>query len=400
MVWRKEQACHKILQLVFSLLPFHALLLLGCQTLPPLDPIACKTIVILPPESIDERTSDYVIQLWIKAARDRKYFKSCDKIVSSDHAKNVFTFLNISHADPVEASELSANMRSVFQVQFKGTHAVSLDYSYNFGKLTIKPLVLNIISNKPDRGLLHKHVVMREAESEYFEIPFSRWLKLSLAQLVPTSVVGGFSEQDFENEYASGGDDDIYHELSSENASSIPPVLSSFRFEKILHRKGFNLFDVSFRFVPYFNFRFTNQLNTYAPKSEWDAHQTDPTIPFTSFDYNLKFYASVLNILGDLAFYTPIGSLFFSLGPGLGIYHYEDSLNENYTGPMLSLLTRIGYRAFFNDRWYFQFIAENQSYNGAIENESFKSSSDSYAILGIGFFYPEIQRAATRSLLE
>ncbi len=131
------------------------LLLLGCQTMPALDPIACKTIVILPPESIDERTSDYVIQLWIKAARDQKYLRSCDKIVREYHAKDIFKFLNISHIDPVEASELSANMRSIFQVQLKGTHAVSLNYSYNFGKLTIKPLVFNMNSNKPDRGLLH-----------------------------------------------------------------------------------------------------------------------------------------------------------------------------------------------------------------------------------------------------
>lgn len=375
-------------------------LLLACQTPAPLDPGACKTIVVLPPESIDERTSDYVIRRWFQAARRQKLLRPCDKVVEKGLAKNHFRFLNISHTAPVEASRLNARQRTVFQKNLKATHAVSLSYSYSFRYLEIKPLLYEIVSYRKEETPLARTVKLQEVEGDYFNISFERWTKLSLLRLIPTSLVGGFSSSEFINEYAESGESQLYHEVSRERASEFPPILSSFRFENTLHRSGFNLFDFSLRFAPYFNFHFVNNRYIYAPIDEYRAYEENPNLSYSTFDYKLKFYASTLNILGDLSLYSPIGTFFFSLGPGLSLYHYQDNQSEQATGFTPTGLIRFGYRAFITQRWFFQVLLESQFFTNDVDSEYFKSESDSYGIVGVGFFYPEIQRAASQRLLD
>lgn len=375
-------------------------LLAGCQTPERLDPSACKKIVILPPESFDEKASDYVIETWRKLATGKKLLRPCDVIIDMKKAKATFKFMNISHSSPVGAGQLSTRQRSTLLTSFQATHLLSLDFTYSFDTLTIRPQLFELLSNMPDHGALRQKLIAKNVEDKVFDIPFSRWLKLGLISLVPTSFVGGFSQSTFANALADGSVGAPLQELERESQDIIPPLLSSFRFENLLHRDGYNLFDFGFRFIPYMNFSVVNNHYVYTTQEEYAKFQANPAYAVSRQDYSLKYYSGSANIMGDLSLYLPIGTIFFSLGAGLVLYNYEDSLGNSETGLTPAPIFRFGYRIFFDQRWFVQLVGETQIYEGIVDNELFKSDSDNYAIFGIGYFYPEIQEKAAKKFLD
>jgi len=345
---------------------------------------------------MDEQTSDYVADSWQKALRAQNIIKRCDELVPVAESKKTLQFLNLSHMLDSNANYLTMQQRQTLITEFKATHVVSLHYFYR------EPKQLRVVASlyalnpyaKDKMPELAKPLQISNVSEAYFHQSTKTWLLLFLSSLLPNTASLGFSNENFANSLTDPTNaNQRYVELSKNENSSLPPIINSFRVDSILHRNGFNKWDAGYSILPSSTWTYLDNSYQLADKTAYDKFQRDPMQPkYQAIDYRIKFYsyATSLNIEGDL--YTPFGSIFITYGLGPAFYYYMDNMDNHLQGIAVSSLETIGYRAFINDRWYVQFVIENQLYQNTVKNTYFYSTMDTYATLSIGYFYPEFRQ--------
>lgn len=372
----------------------------ACQSSAPQYELECKTIAVLPPENLDEVASEYISNLWAKELRRRKMLVNCDKVISSERLRSIYFPLNITHRSKLSGPGLTLAQRRTLINRSGITHVAALGYRYAKGRLTFKPQLYDIVLQRQERDhAVNRELAVNKVDQKYFELDGSKRFKLAFTHFLPTALSMGATNSNFGNAYTEESAKQRYVQLGNKRKSLVPPLLSSFRLENIPNRSGYNLFDGSLRLVPYLNVTVVDNLYEYVDINQYYESQTNAAAAYDPFQYSLVFYGFSPNLLLEGSFYTPIGTFFLAFGGGPAMYYYADSEGAGSFGMKLSRAFRIGYRIFLTESWFMQAAVEDQDYSRAVSNEYYQSTSDTYAILGIGYLYPEIQRMIRDTLL-
>ena len=187
------------------------------------------------------------------------------------------------------------------------------------------------------------------------------------------------------NEYIAG--EGGLRQLSVRQKSLLPRVVSSLGLSNLSHPDGFGMFDYELRTFGSLGFVLIDNEYKYEPL---DAEGKVSGAPI---DYALKFFYVSPLLNGGISIYWPLGTTFFSLGYGPGLYTFRDSSGDKGGHLVLASAFQFGHRVFFSERIFFQLSGDLLETTGKpfVDNKTFKSGGAVAFFFGLGYFSPEVR---------
>jgi hypothetical protein len=369
-------------------------LVLSCST-PVTESPSCKIIVVAPIYHADELVSDAVTESWIDAQsknlKNPKKNRGCYQILRLHESKAAMHFVHVDNMTNLDTEPLThAQMKGLVE-QTDADYVAVLTYvqSENLFRLQAKISDLKTFFREdiPVFQSEHKVQVSPKALGKSANSP----LKYRAFNLIPNAIA--WSEPGSKEIVNDREDDKDVYLRERISSKTLPQIISGISLLSLEHPKGFNTLDTAFRVYPNITFYYLNDRYKY---SFFDSEKKP--LPET-FDYNVLFYGTVVTMLGEFSFYSPLGTLFFNLGGGGGIFKIKDNFSDVY-GFASVVAFGFGYRSFFfTDHFFLSISMINEHFQPRlIENPVFKSSDTKYFVGGWGYFFPDMKTHARKAM--
>jgi len=347
----------------------------------------CIKAMVWPPRMDDEFVSDMIAQRWIK---ESKTLSSCVKYIDYDSTKVQFEYINVSNLTERTPRKFGLAKVKDMAAELGASHVVHLKVFKDETGYSIFPVLTDLITEKDVPEVLGDTTLPFRTEDVVPEIADSKRAWLKSINMMPNSATFGARQFDL-GHVSTDPSRDVRILRSGQIADS---YLRNLGITWVFHPKSYTLFDLDFNAYPALDAGYYQMESVVYQKTNvalLELHREDFSMTFVDGMYYL-----------DLSAHTPLGTIGYSLGAGLGYFSAKYGPERSHD---VFVTTNAGayYVAFLSNNIFFYYnnyftqvrVPGDRHF---IENDDFYVDNFRSQFVGFGFYVPNVKGLLRRGL--
>jgi hypothetical protein len=347
----------------------------------------CRRIVVAPVGFEVGSVSDHIVESWIRQAQGR--MTGCDVVLPNELSVDVMELLEYDHLRPPslkDNSEFDRLARVGYDLQ--ATHLVILEIIEHESSIIAHPKIYDLHTRvlAKDDTTIQSYSVPIRIERGYVDAAKSRWFLSWVLNNTPNAIqFNPYVSTDLTNRKLTGN----LKEVDAHVRQRLPNYLSNWEIRSTPSPAAYPKWGFDLNWTYSFATSYFNNSYKFARKDE---------SPEVIYPYSIEVGYLTGVVKGYATAFTPLGgiSLYLGTGPVFGALQ-DDYIEQAYFG---SMLLNLGseYMLPFTDRIYMTIRFDTYMVMGQIvDNQVFELGGWSSAILGLGYFLPEMRRMAIKT---
>jgi hypothetical protein len=219
--------------------------------------------------------------------------------------------------------------------------------------------------------------------------PILSTLPRLLSRMTPNTVTVSLSGTGRDPDYEDS-EMNRYDVKDVKNYGILPPIISSMQFTRVEHPDGYRMFDYEGSIFPSTYLLLVNQRASVFKR----GNNTYESISTSGKEKNVSivFTAACTHAVAQLSLFSPLGTTYMSLGPGLCLIHNESAGRPSNNYLDNDFVIKYGHRAFITSQFYFGLDADQVIFgNRVYRRDGIQVSSLSSASFLIGYYVPDAE---------